>query len=84
MRSCKLMIRRQRSYSFVISFLCSCTKIDSCRFEELSHTNSVEALSYLQNDLSALVDHGNQAETDEVLYSIQVNFLENFCKKYSF
>ncbi|XP_065830322.1 muskelin-like [Oscarella lobularis] len=60
-RSCKLMIRRQR-------------------FEELSHTNSVEALSYLQNDLSALVDHGNQAETDEFCALVSV-LITNFSQR---
>lgn len=37
-----------------------------CRFEEKAQTEPLNALKYLQNDLSLTVDHSDPNETKEV------------------
>lgn len=47
---------------FTVYSACVCV----CRFEEKAQTEPLNALKYLQNDLSLTVDHTDPDETKEV------------------
>lgn len=44
----------------------ACCLVCVCRFEEKAQTEPLNALKYLQNDLSLTVDHTDPDETKEV------------------
>lgn len=43
-----------------------------CRFEEKAQTEPLNALKYLQNDLSLTVDHTDPDETKEVRTTVKM------------
>ena len=52
---------------------CSCVCL-CCRFSELSWQEPAQAVSYLQNEVSAVVDHDNPKEREQVWASLSVWF----------
>ena len=67
LQRCCNSLYMQYVYTCVLSLIHSC--YDIVRFSELSYEEPSEAVQYLQTKLSALVDHNNPIERDQVCVS---------------
>ena len=64
LRKCQFSIRKLRSvYPQLLNYFEQC---DFCRYLELCQQDSIQALAYLQSNVAALAQHGNEEECHEV------------------